>query len=152
MHISVRIVLLTVGAGLPAFLLSRVLWPPAPGSPEPGAAQLPWFLALGILEALVFGLGVSFLVFGLPMLRRVGTRLGASPWPVYLAIGWLLVSWWPHNHLHQTISPADLNALLGIEYGFHVSLYVVGLVLAWFFLGVVRQATSGPGRSAPEAS
>jgi ABC-type branched-subunit amino acid transport system permease subunit len=152
MHISVRIVLLTVGAGLPAFLLSRVLWPPAPGSPEPSAGQLPWFLLLGILEALVFGLGVSFLVFGLPMLRRVGTRLGTSPWPVYLAIGWLLVSWWPHNHLHQTISPADLNALLGIEYGFHVSLYVVGLVLAWFFLGVLRQASNGPGRSTANRS
>ena len=145
MHISVRIVLLTVGAGLPAFLLSRVLWPPAPGSPEPTAAQLPWFLLLGILEALVFGLGVSFLVFGLRVLRRA--RMGTSPWPVYLAIGWLLVSWWPHNHLHQTISPADLNALLGIEYGFHVSLYLCGLVLAWFFLGVLRQASNGPGRS-----
>ncbi len=84
------------------------------------------------------------------MLRRADARLGASPWPVYLAIGWLLVSWWPHNHLHQTINPADLNALLGIEYGFHVLLYVAGLVLAWFFLGVLRQATSAAGQSAPE--
>jgi hypothetical protein len=145
MNMSARAALLTVGAGVPAFLLSRVLWPPAPGSPEPTAGQLPWFVLLGILEALVFGLGVAFLVLGLSPLRRASARRGASPWPVYLVIGWSLVSWWPHDHLHQSVG-ADLNALLGIEYVFHVSLYVAGLVLAWFFLGVLRHAPGTTSR------
>ena len=82
MNISTRVALLTVGAGLSAFLLSRVLWPPAPRSPAATAGQLPWFLLLGVLEALVFGLGVAFLVLVLPLLRRASARLGASPWPV----------------------------------------------------------------------
>lgn len=36
MNISTRVALLTVGAGLSAFLLSRVLWPPAPRSRSNG--------------------------------------------------------------------------------------------------------------------
>lgn len=54
MNISTRVALLTVGAGLSAFLLSRVLWPPAPRRPAATAGQLPWFLLLGVLEALVY--------------------------------------------------------------------------------------------------
>lgn len=44
------------------------------------------------------------------------------------------------------MTPADLNALLGIEYGLHVLLFVAGLMLAWSFVGVLRQAASGSGR------
>ena len=138
--------LLTMSAAAPAFLLSRAVFPPAPGTPEPTANQLPWFVLLAVLEALVFGLGVAFLVLAVPAVRRRDIRLGVPLWPVYLAIGWSLVSWWPHDRLHQSTGFSDLNALLGIEYTFHVSLYAAALVLAWFFVRVLRSAAQDSQR------
>ena len=136
---------LTLSAAVPAFLLSRALFPPAPGTPEPTANQLPWFVLLAVLEALVFGLGVAFLVMAVPAIRRAQRRLGVPLWPVYLAVGWSLVSWWPHDRLHRSTGFSNLNALLGIEFAFHVSLYVAGLVVAWFFIRVVRGPGAGRG-------
>lgn len=112
---------------------------PAPGTPAPVGAQLPLFIGLAILSALTFGAGVSFLAFGLPLVRRATAVANVPAWPVYLAIGWSLVSWWPHNNLHQA-NGDNLSGLLAIEYGFHVSLYVTGLIVAWFFLATLRQA------------
>jgi hypothetical protein len=67
----VKVALVTALFAVPAMALGQVIWPLAPGSPEPTAGQLPFFLFLAVFEALTFGLGISF-----------------------------LVSWWPHNNLH----------------------------------------------------
>jgi hypothetical protein len=66
----------------------QVIWPPDPGSPEPSAGQLPYFILLSVFEALAFGLGISFLLFGFPALLRLarGSRLRA--WAMYLSVGW----------------------------------------------------------------
>ena len=88
-HVSV--LLITFGIGLPAFALGPLLWPQAPASPRPADAQMPFFVLLSLVEALLFGLGVAFLVFGLPMVRRSVAQAGMNPWPVYFAIAWQLV-------------------------------------------------------------
>jgi hypothetical protein len=61
----------TVLVAVSTFLLSPVLFPPAESGPEPMAGQLPYFLLLGASDAILLGLGVSFLLFGYPMLRKV---------------------------------------------------------------------------------
>ena len=139
MHTPIKVTFTTLGAAVPALFLSRILWPMPAGAPTPSGAQLPLFIVLAILEALIFGLGVSFLAFGLPIVRRAAMRAGVPALPVYLAIGWSLVSWWPHNNFHLA-NGDNLNGLLAIEYGFHVSLYVTGLIVAWFFLNTLRRA------------
>ena len=138
MHIRLKVTLVTVAAAVAALFLSRILWPISPDTPTPTGAQLPLFILLSILEALIFGAGVSFLAFGLPLVRRAAGRVDVPAWPVYLSIGWSLISWWPHNNLHLA-NGGNLNGLLAIEYAFHVSLYVTGLVIAWFFLSTLRQ-------------
>ena len=60
---------------------------------------------------LVFGLGISFTAFGLPLVRRAAGSLGLTPWPAFLAISWSLVSWWPHDSLHLA-NGMDLGGLL----------------------------------------
>jgi hypothetical protein len=52
------------------------------------------------------------------------------------AVAWLLVNWWAHDslHLHVGASAHALNALLGIEFGFHVTIIVAGLILISFLL------------------
>ncbi len=119
----------TVVVAVPAMILGPIVWPPAEGGPEPTAGQLPFFIFLAAMESILSGLGVSFLIFGLPLVRRfaVGSELRA--WAMYLAIGWLLVSWWPHDNLHIHVGN-DMQGLLYIEYGFHVTLMICGLIVA----------------------
>ena len=132
-----RVLLVTLLAGVPAFLGS-VLWPPPPGMPSPTGGQLALFILLLALEALLFGLGVAFLLFGLPLVRR---RTGASArgtWATFISIGWFLVSWWPHDNLHIHTGQ-DLGTLLFIEYAFHVTLMLAALVVAAAFLRPLRR-------------
>ncbi len=48
---------------------------------------------------------------------------------MYLSIGWLLISWWPHGHQHQH-NGDDMQGLLYKEYGFHATLMLAGLIVA----------------------
>ena len=71
--------------------------------------------------------------------------MGGPPWrtwAAYLAIGWLLVSWWPHDNMHIH-NGNDLQGLLYIEYGFHVTLMIAGLVLAYSLLTKLRPEDAG---------
>ncbi len=141
-----KVLFVTALFSVPAFLLGPVIWPPAVGGPEPSAGQLSFFIVLFAIEALAFGLGISFLAFGLPLVRKAagGSRLRA--WAMYLSIGWLLVSWWPHDNLHIHTG-MDLQGLLYIEYGFHMTLILSGLDLAYSFLSLVRGGSAGASRT-----
>ena len=121
-------------------VVGPILWPASdpPLFPEPTAAQLPFLVILQVVTCLTFGLGVSFLLFGLPVLRRVSAAWKLRAWLAYLGIGWLLVSWWPHGHLHQH-NGHDVQGLLYIEYGFHVAPMLAGLILAYCFLSLLRE-------------
>jgi hypothetical protein len=136
-----KAMLVTLVIGVAALLLGPVLWPPAPGTPSPQGMQLVLFVLLAVLSALTFGAGVAFLAFGWPVVRHATESAGVPTWPVYLSVGWLLVSWWPHNNLHLSVG-GDLSGLLAIEYGFHVSMYFAGLIITWYFLATLRQSSS----------
>jgi hypothetical protein len=137
----VKVALVTALFAIPAMALGQVIWPPAPGGPEPSAGQLPFFILLAVFEAVTFGLGVSFLLFGFAPLRRA---VGATwrTWAIYLSIGWFMVSWWPHDNLHIH-NGNDLQGLLRIEYGFHVTLMLAGIVLAYSLLTMLRPGDAG---------
>jgi hypothetical protein len=47
-------------------------------------------------------------------------------------------SWWPHDNLHIS-NGNNLQGLLFIEYGFHFTLMIAALVLAYCFLSLIRQ-------------
>jgi len=137
----VKVALVTALFAVPAMALGKVIWPPAAGGPEPSAGQFPFFILLAVFEALTFGLGVSFLLFGFAPLRRaVGTTWRV--WAIYLSVGWFLVSWWPHDNLHIH-NGNDLQGLLYIEYGFHVTLMLAGIVLAYSLLTMLRPGDAG---------
>jgi len=140
----VAVLLITLIVAVPAFMLGPIIWPPAPAPPT--SAPIPYFLAMDVLKAVfaVFlGLGVSFLIFGLPVIRRISpdskTRVGA----MYLSIGYLMVSWWPHINMHAHNAPEDLQGLLYIRHLFHVPLIISGAVLAYCFISLVRQRAPG---------
>jgi hypothetical protein len=68
----VKVLLVTVIIAAPAMVLVPVIWSPAEGSPEPTGGRLPFFVFLALMESVLFGLGISFLLFGLRRLEGEG--------------------------------------------------------------------------------
>ncbi len=119
----------TVVSAVVTFLLSPVIWPNYPDMMiVPGAAQLPYLMAVAAIESIAFGVGVAFL------LSLWGSMHGRGTWDwlTYLSVVWLLVSWWPHDNLHRTMMMGDYWQLVRIEWGFHVTLIAAGVIVASF--------------------
>jgi hypothetical protein len=140
----IKVLIVTVVVAVPAMILGPIVWPPAEGGPEPTAGQLPFFIFLAAMESVLLGLGVSFLIFGFPLISRISSGSKSLAWTMYLAIGWFLVSGWPHDNLHVHVGD-DMQGLLYIEYGFHVTLMICGLIVAYGFLAFLRE---GLGKAA----
>ncbi|MGH3146746.1 MAG: hypothetical protein ACRDTR_13205, partial [Rubrobacter sp.] len=64
-----KVALVTVVVGVAAMALGPILWPIAEGGAEPTAGQLVFFIALEAIQSLALGLGIAFLLFGLPAVR-----------------------------------------------------------------------------------
>ncbi|MCK6629829.1 MAG: hypothetical protein L6R45_32225 [Anaerolineae bacterium] len=138
-----KVIITTLVFGVLAFLSSPNgplggFWAPPADFPVPTGVQVPLFMVLGVVEALLFGLGASFLIFGYPLVKAIAPASPRLTMVAYLSIFWLLISWWPHDSLHIH-SGLELNMLLVIEYGFHVTLMVAGIILAYFFLTLLGQ-------------
>ena len=138
-----KVLLVTLVVAIPAMITGPILWPPpADLGVAPTAGQIPFFIFLAVFEAITLGLGVAFLLFGFAPLGRALGESGWRTWAAYLSIGWFLVSWWPHNNLH-THNGMDLQGLLYIEYGSHLTLMVAGLVLAYSLMTLLRPGDAG---------
>jgi hypothetical protein len=144
----VKILIVTVAVALPAFLLEPAgpwggFWAPSPALPEPTAGLVPFFMVLGLFDALSLGAAVSFLIFGYPLVAAIGTASKGLTFAAYLAIVWVIGNWWAHDSLHIHHGP-ELVALLGLEYGFHVTVGIAGAILAVFFVKALNQRAVSP--------
>ncbi len=135
----IKVLIVTLIVVVPAMILGPILWPLAEGGLEPTSGQLPFFIMLAAIESIILGLGVSFLLFGFQLIGRISSGSKLLAWAMYLAIGWWLVSWWPHDNLHIH-NGSDMQGLLYIEYGFHVTLILTALIVAYGFLKFVRES------------
>ena len=126
---KIKVLAVTLIVGIAAFLTEPNgplggFWMPAHDVPEAVGIQVFLFMALGLTEALVCGVGIAFLLFGYSLVRldNVSPRLARA---AHLSIVWVMVNWWAHDslHIHNGMS---LNGLLGIEYGFHFTLMIAG--------------------------
>jgi len=135
----IKVLIVTVIVAVPAMMLGPILWPPAVGGPAPTSGQMPFFIMLAAIESTIMGLGVAFLVFGFPLINRISSGSKALAWAMYLSIGWWMVSWWPHDNLHIH-NGNDMQGLLYIEYGFHMTLIVTAAIVAYGFLKFVRES------------
>ena len=116
----------TIVAAVVSFLLSRVIWPDLAGMPMPDSTQLPLLIGVSAIESLAFGMGIALLISLWPFMKGRGT----GDWLVLISAAWLLVSWWPHDNLHRTTMMGDYWRLIGIEWGFHFTLIVAGVIVA----------------------
>ena len=129
----------TVLVAILAFMLGPIIWPPAEGSPSPTATQIPFLLFLNLVQATVLGLGISFLAFGLSVMRRISPDSKVRAWAMYLSIAYLMVSWWPHINMHVHNGPENLQGLIFIDYLFHLPSMIAALVLAYCFFSLFRE-------------
>ena len=133
----VKVLLVTVVVAIPAFILGPIIWPPAEGSPSPTATQIPFLLFLNLVQATVLGVGVSFLAFGLSVMRRISPDSKVRAWAMYLSIAYLMISWWPHINMHVHNAPDNLQGLIYIDYLFHLPSMIAALVLAYCFFSLL---------------
>ncbi len=138
MKLSTQAALTTFAVGIPAFFMGRAIWPPAAGLPEPTAGQLPFFVFLAAVEALFFGLGVAFIALGAPLLKKLPAQERGKTVAAFVSLAWLLVSWWPHGNLHIHMGE-DVQGILYIDYGFHLTVIIASLVLARYFFSRLRK-------------
>jgi len=89
----------------------------------------------------LFGLGVCFIVFGYRRVARADQPRWLS-YATYLAVAWLMVSWWPHDNLHRTTLAGNWTGLLTIDYGFHLTLMASIGIVAVFVYRALRHAES----------
>jgi hypothetical protein len=140
MNTWLKVLIVTLVVAIPAVPLGQVIWPPNMAGMEPTGLQLPLLIVIGIFEALALGFGVSFIVFGLPLASKLATGSGPLAWASFVSIAWFLVSWWPHDGFHRSMGPDDLNSLIAVEYGFHLTLIAAGAILAFAFWRVATRA------------
>ena len=131
--------------GIIAFLATPlgplgVFWRPSAEIPVASASMIQkiLFLGLNIFEGITFGLGISLLIFGYPLVRAISPASIGLTRAAHFSISWLLLNWWIHDSLHTHIG-MELGGLLGIEYGFHVTLMIAGVILAAFFLTLLHR-------------
>jgi hypothetical protein len=154
--------LITLVVACITFAVTFVIWPPLVPRWGPTSAQA---LGYGLLaaECVAIGGGVAFLAFGYPTVKRlsVSPRLAFGS---YLGIGYFLVNWWPHDHLHAIALSLDFSSLIwmsiAIEYAFHVGMMVFGGILALFFAEILiatsatepaNETAAAPARSTATA-
>ena len=150
--VRVKATLITLVVAGISFPLTFVIWPPLVPPWAPGTAQA---LGYGLLtaECLAMGAGVAFLAVGYPTVKRlpVSPRLAFAS---YLGIGYYLVNWWTHDHLHAVTFSLDFTSFIwmsiAIEYVFHAGMMVFGGVLALFFARILlaRSTTDSATESA----
>jgi hypothetical protein len=122
------IVAVTVGLAIPAFVLSRVIWPDPPGAAGPPPGLLPLLIVPAVFEALGFGVGVAFLVAsGRALMRHQADPLSVA---ACFSAAWALVSWWPHSNMHR--ANTTLEGLVLIDWTFHLTLIVGAAVIGTY--------------------
>ena len=130
------IVALTVGLAIPAFVLSRIIWPDPPGAAVPPPGLVPLLMVPAAFEALAFGAGVVFLVaVGRAVIRGSrGSRLALA---AYASAGWALVSWTPHSNLHRVNT--TFEGLVLIDWVFHLTLIAGAAVIGLYLYQTLSQ-------------
>jgi hypothetical protein len=153
MDVRVKAAFITLVVAGVSFPLTFVVWPPLVPPWAPVSA-----LALGYglvaAECLAMGGGFAFLAFGFPMVKRlpVSPRLAFAS---YLGIGYFLVNWWTHDHLHAVTFSLEPTAFIwmsvAIEYVFHAAMMVFGGVLALFFARILLAPSASGATAKSEA-
>ncbi|MGB5034573.1 MAG: hypothetical protein WBO56_02135 [Microgenomates group bacterium] len=111
-------------------------WRPNSMAPNPTNLQLPFFILLNIVESVTFALTLVLLLFYFPKKALSSLTLKQTR-TAFVCLLWILGNWWMHDSLHMHIG-MNLQSLLYIEYGFHITMMGSALYLLWVAKQVVK--------------
>ncbi|MFJ8624020.1 amino acid adenylation domain-containing protein [Kitasatospora sp. NPDC093550] len=116
-----------------------------PGSTDVSAVPSGYatvFEFLYLCENLAFGAGMAFLFSGLPVVLRQGRSFRLSLL-TYLAVFWLLASWWPQDNLYRLTGATDWPRETALVLVFNVPLMLAAVVVVTFLLRKPRPGSKG---------
>ncbi len=129
-------------AALATLAFTMIVWPLSLDTNfSPPASLMPLFMGVGFLSSVTFGIGIAFLIFGHKPMRRVESGHGLTFW-TFVSTIWILISWWPHENLHRVVDENNYYTLIWIEYGFHVTVYIAGIIVAAYLLKQFKNQTN----------
>lgn len=102
-------------------------WRPWAGSVTQVHELFPYFLQLGVAEAIALGYSVSLVVTSFPGKALSPLTLGQTR-KGFLCMIWMLGNWWIHDSLHIHYG-SDFLPLLFIEYIFHATMMLAAVYL-----------------------
>ncbi len=117
--------------------LGAKIWPPLLGDAQPTNGQMASLIALAAINALSFGLGIAFLLLGWGWVQKLPGLSKTWIVALYLSVAWTLLNWWPHVSLHGHIGE-DLDGLIAIDWGFHTTAILGGLIIIWSLHKIAR--------------
>lgn len=124
-----RYLALTLTLAFVAGISARTIWP-LPATPP---TDLTLFLGIvTVLESLMFGFGVSFVLFVIQKHQVRKRKFTKLEWLTFISISWILISGYPHDNSHLAHS-IDLHGLVPIEIIFHGSLAVAAVIVAIYW-------------------
>jgi hypothetical protein len=132
------VIAITIVLAALAFSLSPVLWPRHAGEVSPTSIQIGLLIFVSAIEAIAFGFGIALIFIAAPRLRAVRPEAKSRTGWALASIIWLLISWWPHDNWHASIGE-NYGALIALEYGFHLTLIIAGLIITNYFLKNLRE-------------
>lgn len=138
---SNRLFFLGIAIGSIAYFLGSFIWPPSIVLRFTGI-ELVLSNAFYLFEALAFGWGISFLIWMLPKAEILRKEKWLRFNTVAISVGWLLLSWWPHDRLHLT-HYESIHNFLYIEYGFHIPTIAAIFVVAYYFFRFLEAYAKG---------
>jgi hypothetical protein len=118
--------------------LGKILWPPSPEIHMPTAQQIPFFIVISLVEGFALCAGIVFVLQIWPLIKKLPQTDQKRFKMMGLAIAWSLINWWAHDNLHVHNGQAVVGLLM-IEFGFHVTLILSALVLAYNFFKLVDE-------------
>lgn len=126
MNYMTKAIAITLIVGLAAFFVGPNIWHPA-SDVMPTASQIPFFIILSVIDSLSFGAGVAFIYLGRGLMKNPQIKNAKA---VFVSLVWLIISWWPHDNFHMA-NGLNMQGLLYIEYGFHVTLIIAGIIVGF---------------------
>ena len=91
----VKFLIITLILGIPALILGPIIWP-ASDDIIVIEIQFPFFAFIALIEALLFGFGIAFLIYVLPIVKKKSDK---STWWAFISLTLLLAK--RHSLIHS---------------------------------------------------
>jgi len=125
---------MTVIFSVVAFVIYHSLLLPSADFPSPTHVQTFFLLVLACIQAISFGCGITFAVYGKEIVNRMTKDNKKQAYLLYGSIVWLLAAWLPYSLLLMEVGVSNMTSYLIVSYVFQILFVSSGLIVAYCFI------------------